>query len=319
MALYAFWNAPLNDDTATIRLEKSTSSAFVSSVSTVTDIPAVDYYGEWVTFYYDEAESGVVYYRAQYMDENGVVLDTGTPFVGKEELSVRIEQIFDLVQGLPRNAVNAALCYLYIRYVTADISSQIRQQLLSATATEESYTGKIASRILYRDGLVGQSVQLRHYPIVSIDKVQYRIRSSSTKVDITDQLDMVVEDKDAYSGYNHGTVSFFPKSGSVLVLSNGLSIADVLRSYDFEMLIDYKHGYATVPLDLQQAIAETVAGSFMEIAGESDTAGLSSQSVDGMSESFTASATTTVFSARRIMYTENAKKIISRHNKPFFA
>ena len=83
--------------------------------------------------------------------------------------------------------------------------------------------------------------------------------------------------------------------------------------------MDYKHGYATIPNDLQRAIAETVAGSIMEIAGESGTAGVSSQSVDGMSESFTASATTTVFSARRIFYTDTAKQIIKRYNKPFWA
>ena len=58
-----------------------------------------------------------------------------------------------------------------------------------------------------------------------------------------------------------------------------------------------------------------VSGDVMEIAGESETAGLSSRSIDGYSESYIASATTTVFSARRIWYEDRAKKIIKHHLK----
>ena len=318
MARIAFWDAPEDPATDKIKIRRSSSSAFSSPVDIAT-VDAVDYYGEWVTYYTDESASSAVWYRVDYLDEDSNVLNTGRVIAGDEVLGVSLDQVFPLIQGLPRNAVNAQLVQQYIRYVITDIESQVRMQLQSTTVVEENYSGNTADKVFSLYNRIGQMIQLRHYPIISIDKVQYRVRSTSTKVDITDQLDITVEQKDAASGYNHGQVVFFAKNLSLVIPSTSIVLYDVIRSRDIEILVDYKHGYATIPNDLQRAIAETVAGSIMEIAGESGTAGVSSQSVDGMSESFTASATTTVFSARRIFYTDTAKQIIKRYNKPFWA
>lgn len=322
MARLAFWPAPLPEYVATkkIRLSRSTSSGFTSPV-VVTTLDAMDYYGEWVTYYIDNDATTAVWYRVEYLDASDVVLSTGPIKAGEELLGVTPADVFPLIQGLPRNAVDAELVQLYIRDVIAEIETRTRMKLSSTTVVEEVYSGRDLEKIFtryYKDGR--RIVELRHFPIISIDKVQYRVRSTPTtdKIDITTQLDIEVVNEDAASGYNHGQVSIFPKGMNVL-FGGVLDSVDAGGFYDLSLYFDYKHGYASIPNDLQRAIRETVAGSIMEVAGESGTAGVSSQSMDGMSESFTASATTTVFSARRIYYDERAEKIIRRYIKPLWA
>ena len=96
-------------------------------------------------------------------------------------------------------------------------------------------------------------------------------------------------------------------AGLNLVESQG---RDAIRIY-----ASYTHGWQTWPDALEMVITQWVTQELLEIASNTNAPGLSSRSVDGYMETYAASATTTQFSAIRIYYTEQAKKIMANFKK----
>jgi hypothetical protein len=155
---------------------------------------------------------------------------------------------------------------------------------------------------------------------LSIDAVEYQIRGSTDGgIRSFGVIDPKVMLNDEATDYNAGMISVWPLSVNIAGLFAGMEMADPRYRHAVNVLFSYTHGFVEWPDDIAQGIAELAAASVMEIAGEAVTAGISSRSVDGYSESYTASATTTIFSARRIYYEDKLKKLLSYYRKPVWA
>lgn len=316
MALLAFWPAPSDEDTAQIKVERAPAST--GPWAEVIVIAARDYYSNWVTHYQDEGGTTGDYYRAHYLHTDGSVVGTSTPLAGDTVYAVTPQDVLDSIQGLPMNAVNGRLVQNRIRWAIAWVEKQIRMKLSTQTATKEIYD---RSKFSYLVGnRIGARLQLRHFPVQTVDNIYYRLRTGSNPTDeeLTG-LDIVIEAKDEVSGYNRGTITVYPTYSSFSGIFAGY-LGRLLDPYDVSVKITYTYGFTANnwPEGLEEAVTLIAAGDVMEIAGEAETAGLSSRSIDGYSESYTASATTTIFSARRIWYGERIKEIIKQNRKPLW-
>ena len=145
-------------------------------------------------------------------------------------------------------------------------------------------------------------VQLRQYPIVSVERVRLVLPNNKTVVD-----------------FKHDWIKVNPKSGhvrlvpyagdpSVMTIAGAagtsfpLLTGQFARNFPHAIWIDYTAGLTEVPHDIQAVVAKLAAIDVLGIAGDAILAGVASvsTSVDGLSESFstTASATNATYGAR---------------------
>lgn len=312
MARLALWDPPLDEDVDQIEISSGPSAG---SLSTLTTINARNGYENWVTHFLDDTASADTYYQVGYL-KNSVSVQTSPVALGVVPLGITPQDVIDTIQGLPANLVSAKLVQRYIEQRTKQAETHIHQALSVKASLKERYGKKVYERIL--GAKAGAPIQLRHFPIVSIDKIYYEVRGTTDKVphEITG-IDKEIEDHDPVTGYNRGRITVWATNVSLEALFAGLNWT---RDYvgRVQILFDYKHGWEIWPDDIKKAVTELAAASVMEVMGEAQTAGLSSRSVDGYSESFTASATTTVFSARRLWYEKEAKSILDTYKKPIW-
>lgn len=317
MAQLAFWPAPkVEHENSADRIKVQRAPSLGGSFVDVIEIDAFDNYSNWVTHYLDANGTSGDYYRAQYLDTDGNLLQTTIPEAGQTPYSVTPQMVLDTIQGLPQNSLAALMVQIRIGWAIEWAEEQIRQKLSVNQAVKEPYSREAFRKIV--GNKIGYQLQLRHFPVVSVDNIYYRIRTGSNP---TDQeftgLDIVLEHHDPVSGYNHGVVTIYPTYTSFSGIFAGY-MGQVLDPYDVTVKITYTYGRSTWPGGLTELVCKMAAMDIMEIAGEAETAGLSSRSIDGYSESYTASATTTIFSARRIMYQDQIKELVKLHRKPLW-
>lgn len=315
MALLAFWAAPTDEDVD--RIEVHRASSVGGSYALVTSLVARDPYDNWVTHYLDESGTDGDYYKASFF-EDGVLVGTSTARAGQTPYQVTPQMVLDTIQGLPQNSVAALMTQLRIQWAVEWVQKQIRQVLSPTTITKEIYDRTAFRKIV--GSQIGYQLQLRNFPVTSVEAIYYRLRTGGNLVDTElTGLDVVIEGHNGITGYNHGVITVYPTYTSFANIFAG-PLGHMLDPGDVNVKISYTAGYPTGqwPDGLEEMITKIAAADVMEIAGEAETAGLSMRSIDGYSESYTASATTTIFSARRIMYQDQVKELVKLHRKPLW-
>lgn len=321
MSKLAFWDAPLDSSTERIEVWSSLTSD-PASMTLLVSLAAKDPYGNWITHYHDTNGHGHLYYQARFFDSAGAstgLFPVGIGKRGADPLGVLPQEVLDTIQGVPQNFIKAELVQRYITAYIRSFEYYTNIKLSETTATQERYGVKVYQKIL--GDRMGQPFNLRHFPVIGVDKIEYQVRGASVNGPGTPEelqaLDVQVEFDDPASGYNRGMVSVFVASADIQALFALLNYRHY-RQNRVQILITYRHGFAVIPVDVAQAIIEMSAASILEIQGEAETGGLASRSIDGYSESFTASATTTQFSARRIWYEKGFKELLERYKKPLW-
>lgn len=315
--LLAFWPAYPDDTVEIDRVEvyRSMDASF-SAPQKVTALDYLDFYDNYVTHTHDtNAPSVDCWYQAVYLEGSN---ERGRSPIRKGETvyPVTPQMVLDTIQGIPQNAVAAYMVQLRIEWAISWVEQWLHFSLSEQTVVEEEYPGELMRKLIGH-GYRGSPplIKLNNAPVTGVDKVQYLIRPTGEKHELS--LDFRVHRHNETTGWNSGQCTSFPKD-----LLQPLLLHHPFRSIagnPYVVLISYRHGLLKWPAALQQTITEIVAGDIMEIAGEAETAGLSARSIDGYAESYTASATTTVFSARRIMYRDQAKQTLKLFKKARWA
>lgn len=320
-SLLAFWDSI--PDRRNTRIEVLRSATENGSYDPIANIKALDSYKNWVTHYEDtnallSGGSPAGYYKVRYLDKNGAELEQSDPKAGVVPLQAKPYDVLRVVQGLIQSYVTAEDIQTRIEEAVAETEQEIGMSLSLQTVTKETRPPEDFDKII---GFTkGQIISLDRYPLYYDAnqtnggiRVYYRIRglsNSGNEVEWTN-IDVQPAFTTGPTGFNMGAITIYPVSLTVGVPQAAL-FWKTHHASALQVLITYQHGFATWPTDLKRAIVFHAAAQIMEIMGEADTAGLSSRSLDGYSESFTASATTTVFSARRELYMKQYDKIIKR-------
>lgn len=306
----AFWKAPRDEDVDEIEVQRAPSVGGV--YATIATIDARDTYDNWITHFEDVGGSETDYYRAQFV-KSGSPVGTSQPFGAVAPYEVTPQMVLDTIQGLPLNDVDAYMVQLRIKWSIEMVEQMVRQSLSVKQSVKEPYDRKIFNRIMGNS--MGFKIQLRRFPVIPHEiapmQVYYRVRLGGAPANDSELqgLDILVEGHNPTNGYNRGMVSIYPSDTSFAKLLVGQA-GRVIEPFDVNVLITYSHGYTIWPAGVAKAVTQMAAADIMEIAGEAETAGLSSRSIDSYAESYTASATTTIFSARRIWYEDQFKKML---------
>ena len=324
MSLLAVWSAPIDPSAVRFQLNRSASADMSGSVLVV-EKDGLDYYDNYITHYIDTSAPSAAWYQVNWLDQSGIVVETTGIEAGEVPLQVTPQHVIDQIQGLPLSGASSKLVQRIIRQIVSLVETRIRMSLSETTETEEPHSGNTLDRIFNRSlSGRGRLIQLNRWPVRAngdgvpdVTKVQYVLRAGGAQKVTLTNLDIRFENHRPSTGMNHGQISVYPNNLTIRQAYSSLGFVDGRVRYDsVQVLFTYKHGIVDWPYDIQKAVTEMAAASLMEIIGEATTAGLSSQSMDGMSESFTASATTTVFSARRLYYEQTFEKIVKQYKQP---
>lgn len=310
-------------DRRVVRVEVLRSETEGGVYAPVATIKAKDPYKNWVTHYEDtdpilSSGSPVGYYKVKYLDKNASPVEESDPVAGVVPLQAKPRDVLRVVQGLIQSYVTAEDIHDRILDAVAETEQEIGMSLSVESVTKEIRPpGDFGKIIGYTKG---QIIQLDRYPLYwdTTDatgnggvEVFYRIRGIGNQDREWTQIDVKPAVTSRADGFNPGAITIYPVSLTVGAPQAAL-FWKTHHASALQVLISYQHGFETWPRDLKRAIVFHAAAQIMEIMGEADTAGLSSRSMDGYSESFTASATTTVFSARRGLYMDQYKAIMKR-------
>lgn len=312
--LLAFWNPPRDEDVDRIKVLRAASQA--GPYAEIAEIYARDGYDNHVTHYEDENGAAGSWYRAEFLKDS-IPTEQSVAKAGVTPYTVTPQMVLDVVQGLPLSLMTAEVVHRYIGWMVELAQTYSRMSLSEQTIIKEPHGFKAYNRIVGYGR--GDNIRMQHFPVIDIDAVYYRVRGAQASVQdvLWQNLDIEIRNKDMATGYNRGEISIYPRDASVMSVLN-LTSGDTRRR-DLSILFSYRHGWTTWPGPLANIICHRTAADIMEIAGEASTAGLSSRSIDGYSESYTASATTTIFSARRMMYLDQFKEIMKHYRKPLYA
>lgn len=322
MPRIAHWRPPLDEDVTEIVILRGVSmlGPFNTQVARVS---ARDGYDNWITHWVDDAQDSDAWYVAQFLKPEVTAspslekVASDIPRQGLVPQAVSIQDVLDTIQGLPLSRVSAYLVYQRIKWTLGWLETRSRMKFTTQQIVDEVYDHGHFKKIVGRQ--TGSRFRLRHFPVRSVERIRYRVRGASSDTPILfEDLDIQIVNNDVATGYNRGEITIWPKRTSIQSVFSGLTLTDHYWDRAIDVLVDYTHGWAQLPADVEQMVVEIAAADVMEIAGEADTAGISSRSIDGYSESFTASATTTIFSARRIYYQDKAKQLLKHYRKPLW-
>jgi hypothetical protein len=323
MARHAFWPAPHpvlhGESIDQIAVERAIEdgAGALGGFTLLATIPAQDPYGSWVTNYIDySALVDGYWYRAVYL-ESGQAKGQSVPWPAEPVYEITPQYLIDNLQGLPLNFVDAKFFQSWIEFAIEAFEAETGMLLSVQTATQEIHPSRVFEKILGSVG--GSRIRLRRRPVVSVDEVYYRVRGAMTSVrDILwDGLDVQIEQNTHPDGYNPGVITIYPRVTNTTFYAGTLVHESRLRGA-INVLFTYTHGFAKWPRGVKELILRYAGADLMEVAGQAETAGLSSRSIDGYSESFTASATTTTLSAMRMYYKDEIKRLSAKWKKPIF-
>jgi hypothetical protein len=189
------------------------------------------------------------------------------------------------------------------------------QQGVDYTDEEDAYDFKKIQWVNYG------FLQLRHRPLLSIEKAGFYSAWNTLVLEILDWIRMYKKS---------GQIHIYPKGSTLFgkgYVGNGLMVvAPQLFSGDFPQAfkIDYTTGYKNsdyIPSDLRNAIGLLASVYVLEYAGGGKHPGLASTSVglDGLSESIslTQSSSSTLYGARVKQYLDLIKDFINRNRAKY--
>ena len=315
MSYLALWPAPHpavhGEDIDTIVVQRAVAST--GPWVELANIGATDFYDNWVTHFLDTGGSATDWYRAIYKEAGTAKGGPSVAHLAELALEVTPQDIIDNIQGLPLNAVDSRFMQNWIKWAVEAFEADTGLMLSVTTATKEIYGYKVFNKILGHTA--GNRIRLRQRPVIEVQQVHYRVRGNQEQDVLWDGLDVQVEYGAHPDGYNPGAITIYPKTTTVQLIQ-GASILDSRTRNAVNVLFTYTHGFATWPRQVAELITRYAASDVMEVAGQAETAGLASRSIDGYSESFTASATTTTLSAMRMYYKTEIKRLSAKWNKP---
>lgn len=161
---------------------------------------------------------------------------------------------------------------------------------------------------------------LRRRPIISVERFGFYSISDQRVIDLLSW---------ARIDHRKGVVTFFPKSGSsgefrVYPAALTMGMSGMSGDYPGGYKIDYTAGWedaSRVPDDLREIIAKVAACKLLNIIGDGLLAGFASSSIsmDGVSESFssTASATNAYFGSRIQVYLKDIENYLNENRNKF--
>lgn len=313
MAYLALWPAPHpqihgeNIDTFLVERASSENGTYVELVR----IPATDYYGNWVTHYLDAGGSTTSWYKVWYID-GGIPKGSSWKWPAEPTLEVTPQDILNNMQGLPYHAVDAKLIQNWIKWAVEAFETETNLLLTTQQVNKEIHDHKVFNKIL--SGVRGARVNLRRRPVQSVGKIYYRIRVNNSVDTEWTGLSAQIEYNGHPDGYNPGVITIVPQLAHTVATVGGFY--DNIQRFEVSVLFDYVAGFAQWPRGVKELAMRYAMADIMEVAGQADTAGLSSISLDGFAQSFTASATTTTLSAMRIYYKDEIKRLSRRWRKP---
>lgn len=319
MSALAFWPAPhpeINGTAITLfAVERAASQA--GTYASIAVIPSQDQYGNWITHYLDTGgTAGTHWYRVTYL-EGSASKGQSVATVGATAYEITPQDIVDTMQGLPLNFVDARLMQTWIEWAIEAFEAETGMLLTPTSVTKEIHDYRVFQKIL--GAKQGARIYLRRRPIISVSNVYYRVRAALLPVQDVEwqNLDVQIEYNGHPDGYNPGCITIFPRVTNPLYFQ-GTTIYEA-RTHAVNVLFSYSHGFAAWPRQVKELILRYSSADIMEIAGQAESAGLSSRSIDGYSESMTASATTTTLSAMRMYYKEEITRLSAKWKKPILA
>lgn len=328
--LLFFFRPPLADGVEKIAILRSSSAA--GPFEQIDIIPAKDGYENFVTHYADPvpSDTDIRHYCALFLSptvagsaamkqvERSLVAQGETP------LCVLPSEVLDTIQGIPMSRMEARHIQMLIRYWISIAETETQLLLFPRLIEREIYGSELFEKMFAvgANGQMGRPFRLRNAPVTAVSEIAYSIRGAinTTPIPLSD-LDIVILGENKAKGTQRGAISVVPRHNTLSALFSSIGLGSSAWRYSVLVYVTYTAGFTSglLPGDLKLAIIQGAAGDAMEIAGEAETAGLSSRSVDGYAESYTASATTTIFSARRIMYHTNFKNAMKRWKRLLFA
>lgn len=324
MALLAFWPAPKDADTSVIRVLRSPSKE--GPYTQISQIEATDYYGNWVTHYLDDEPEGSseMWYRAIYFKHDAVgnlqAIKASKAEIGYAPFQVTPQMVIDQMQGVPLNAVDAKHINRQISWTIGHLESFLEQRLRPISVTNELLRKNDWKKVL--GDRKGQTIRLFHFPVKK-DSVSfsYRVRGrKSNTPEPLDGLDIMLENHNEATGFNRGGVTVWPEHIAISSIISSVSrIPASTVSGGIRILASYTHGWDPWPADLEQVVTQWVAAEMMEVGANAENPGITSRGVDGYMETYGASATTTQFSALRLHYEEQSKKLLRPYKKVLMA
>lgn len=325
MSLLACWSAPVRGqfDFPVVKIEVQKSNSIAGPFSTIATIDAFDPYGNWVTSHIDETalSTDTFYYQAQFLEQNDLnnLVPAGTSLVSKGETPYQVtpNQIIENMQGVPLNFVNSKLIQRHIGWVIRIVEEIIKQKLTPTQTELEPLLPDAWSRIIGR-GLL-KPIQLKRFP-VDKNSIQlfYRTRTSKEQPQLIGDLDIELVSSDPSSGFTRSMITVVPRHAAISTIVAGLNTPELFHSRAVQVYASYVHGWFTWPADIESAIVLGVTKDIIELAANAENPGLSERSVDGYAESYTASATTTPYSAIRLYYETQFKERLLPHRKLLF-
>lgn len=327
MAQLVFWDAPTSivgvadEDVDEVRIYGNVSGTPAIPADLIATISARDAYDNWITGYLHSAGTTAWGYQEAFYKDGSIVGAATAIHSGVTPLQITPFDVWRRIQGLPLNEITYEQINDEIVRAISWVENEIRQKLSSTTVTKEIYPSSYVNRILR---FSPQRFRLRHYPVISVDNIYVRQAYKQTAGVPTDtELDnyyAAILNKNEDTGYNRGAIQIWIQQTVLPVIFQNIPHFDmVYREYPGYLLVSYTHGWATIPTDLIKCIELLAAIDLMEIAGEAENPGVSSQSIDGVSETYTASATTTQFSGRRDEYKKQVNRIIAHYQRLGYA
>lgn len=161
-------------------------------------------------------------------------------------------------------------------------------------------------------------LQLRERPIISVERVALVLPNGQTVVEFPKEWIKVYPEA--------GQINIVPYAGDPTVMTIAgatgsyypLLTGQFRRNFPQAIYVDYTAGMLEVPADIKAVIGKMAAIDVLGIAGDAILAGVASisTSVDGMSQSFstTASATNATYGAHILQYRQEVNAFFSTGN-----
>lgn len=275
-------------------------------------IPLLDKSDNFTTMYHDAdgvapGEEGEREYRVRFLNRVGGEIPGTTPIspiYGVEPEGITPLDVRKMCQGLDIGETTDD--WIHDRIVGARfwLESMIRKKMVPTTKHEE------------QDGTGAPCVHLMERPLISVERFYLEVAQVGFQMEIP--LDWLRIDNEI----SYVTV-IFPAHAQAMLMGTGMPFPYSQGLATFAPIrhlirVDYTHGLSPVPPNLREAWLKQSAIEVLQVVGDAKGGGIASKAMDGVSVSYTASATTHLYSARIKWYQDDIARILARLDEVFY-
>jgi hypothetical protein len=244
---------------------------------------------------------------------------------GVEESLLSVLEAREFVIGLDSTIVPDWRIQKLIDQQKGEIETHIRASLTPETVTDEVYTGTN-----------NNVLSLLHWPLLEVDEI---------KIEFPILVEKRVMEPHWVRPFNmeRGTIQLITDAAVNAFITQSTNIPyqplwNTFPKFPQAVYASYKHGWSgtriwpplrkgaapkveemPLPGDLRMAWAKKTAIEILQIWGDAKGVGVASESIDGIARSYTASATTHIYSARIKAYQEDVKRVLDLYTRTFMA